>query len=65
MVDKLVVQTQDTVNILKQATGDIYKDNLDKATGFIQDANNSKQVREFILYSKMSWQGTRLSNCCM
>ncbi|GAB6032597.1 hypothetical protein CHUAL_011487 [Chamberlinius hualienensis] len=44
MVDKLVVQTQDTVNMLRQVTGSTYESTLEKATDCIHDANNSKTL---------------------
>lgn len=44
MVDRLVVQTQDTIKALAAESCDANND-INYATGLIQDADNSKQVR--------------------
>ena len=44
MVDRLVVQTQDTIKTLAAESCDANND-INYATGLIQDADNSKQVR--------------------
>jgi len=43
MVDRLVVQTQDTIRTLVQESTENNND-INCATGLIQDADNSKQV---------------------
>jgi hypothetical protein len=43
MVDRLVVQTQDTIRTLTQDSTENNND-INHATGLIQDADNSKQV---------------------
>lgn len=43
MVDRLVVQTQDTIRTLAQESTDKNND-INHATNLIQDADNSKQV---------------------
>lgn len=44
VVDRLVVQTQDTIKALAAESCDANND-INYATGLIQDADNSKQVR--------------------
>lgn len=44
MVDRLVVQTQETIKTLAQESTEKNND-INFATGLIQDADNSKQVR--------------------
>ncbi|KAJ1529208.1 hypothetical protein ONE63_006012 [Megalurothrips usitatus] len=45
MVDRLVVQTQDTIKVLAQGTDSAQNNNqINHATGLIQDADNSKQL---------------------
>ena len=46
MVDRLVVQTQDTIRTLAQESTDNNND-INHATGVVQDADNSKQVNKF------------------
>jgi len=46
MVDRLVVQTQDTIRTLAQESTDNNND-INYATGVVQDADNSKQVNRF------------------
>lgn len=46
MVDRLVVQTQDTIKTLAAESCDANND-INYATGLIQDADNSKQVRDY------------------
>jgi hypothetical protein len=46
MVDRLVVQTQDTIRALAQESTDNNND-INYATGVVQDADNSKQVNTF------------------
>jgi len=46
MVDRLVVQTQDTIRTLAQESTDNNND-INYATGVVQDADNSKQVNKF------------------
>lgn len=51
MVDRLVVQTQDTIRTLAQESTDKNND-INHATNLIQDADNSKQVSlQFIKYN--------------
>lgn len=46
MVDRLVVQTQETIKALAQSPDSAQNNNqINHATGLIQDADNSKQVR--------------------
>lgn len=47
MVDRLVVQTQDTIRTLSQESTDNNND-INYATGLIQDADNSKQVNSHV-----------------
>ena len=53
MVDRLVVQVQDTVNALQfTPSADEYKEDIDVANGFVKDANSSQlviQLSKFIL----------------
>lgn len=45
MVDRLVVQTQETIKVLAQSADSTQNNNqINHATGLIQDADNSKQV---------------------
>lgn len=45
MVDRLVVQTQETIKVLAQSPDSAQNNNqINHATGLIQDADNSKQV---------------------
>ena len=46
MVDRLVVQTQDTIRVLKQQQGDdaAVSSEISNAESLIRDADNSKQV---------------------
>lgn len=44
MVDRLVVQVQDTVNALSLGSTDAYQTDIDQAASVIKDADNSKQV---------------------
>jgi hypothetical protein len=44
MVDRLVVQTQDTIRILSAQESIDSNNDINHATGLIQDADNSKQV---------------------
>jgi ABC-type molybdate transport system substrate-binding protein len=49
MVDRLVVQTQDTIRALAQESTDNNND-INYATGVVQDADNSKQVNTFLQF---------------
>ncbi|XP_048748986.2 F-actin-uncapping protein LRRC16A-like isoform X4 [Ostrea edulis] len=44
MVDRLVVQVQDTVNALSLGSTDAYQTDIDQAASVIKDADNSKQL---------------------
>ena len=44
MVDRLVVQVQDTINALSMGSTDEYQSDIDRAGSVVKDADNSKQV---------------------
>ena len=46
MVDKLVVQIQDTIKELVDCTDEDVQADVNKAQNYIQDADNSKLVRQ-------------------
>ncbi|XP_071823456.1 uncharacterized protein [Apostichopus japonicus] len=48
LVDKLVVQIQDACKELAECYEGDVQENIDKATGFIKDADNSKQLLEVL-----------------
>lgn len=52
MVDRLVVQTQDTIKALANENSDSSND-INYATGLIKDADNSKQVHVLFVTSKL------------
>ena len=62
VVDRLVVQTQDTIKALAAESWDANID-INYATGLIQDADNSKQVNEFrkLFYATFFWFFSNMS----
>jgi len=63
MVDRLVVQTQDTIKTLAAESCDANND-INYATGLIQDADNSKQVR-LIKFGKIALIETLKYSCLL
>lgn len=62
MVDRLVVQTQDTIKALAAESCDANND-INYATGLIQDADNSKQVRLMEICGSASIEDTEIFMC--
>ena len=45
MIDRLVVQSQDTINALSIDPSDSYANDIESTKALIKDADNSKMVR--------------------
>ena len=53
MIDRLVVQSQDTINALSIDPSDSYANDIGSAKALIKDADNSKMVRSSFALSSV------------
>ena len=51
MVDRLVVQSQDTINALSIDPADSYSNDIESAKALIKDADNSKTVSNYFSHN--------------